>query len=785
MQTQHEMELFEDETPYIKGNVTTIIFYNAENFYTVAKVKIVKTNLSNSEQEITITGNIPRMNEDETYTFRGIVKDHPRYGKQFQISSFEKELPSTKKGVIQYLSSDLFKGIGKRTAEKIVDHLGESAINKILDNPDCLEGVPSLAKGKAKDIYETILSHQGLEKVMSFLSGYGIGTGLSIKIYKTYNESTLDVIRTNPFKLIEDVDGIGFGRADEIGRAIGITGNHPDRIRAGCIYVLEHLSMQEGHVYITHDQFIDETRQLLMKQDSELVEEVDISREMKRLIADGKLVLEDERIYLSALYYAEKGIVASIQKLLSDAPDLGEMTEKRFKKELETLEENMKVTYAPSQAEAIKKAMESSLMVLTGGPGTGKTTVIKGIVNLFSTLHELPLDHHAYKKEDPYPYLLAAPTGRAAKRMTEATGIPAVTIHRLLGWTREGEFTHNDENPLNGKLLIIDEFSMVDVWLGNQLLKSIPPGCQVIFVGDEDQLPSVGPGQVLKDLLNSGTVPTVRLKDIYRQSEDSSIITLAHYIKDGTISDDIFQQRKDRSFIGCTSQQVVDVVKKVCESANKKGFPVRDIQVLAPMYKGPAGIDALNEALQEVFNPKKEKQREMKFGDTTYRTGDKVLQLVNVPENNVFNGDMGEIINIFYAKENVEQQDIIIVSFDGNEVTYTRQDFSQITLAYCCSIHKSQGSEFDIIVLPIVKSYYRMLRRNLIYTAVTRSKKFLILCGEQDALIQGIQRTEDGQRQTTLCMKLQGIENGETIISEDIPFPLSDELPNLTPYDFM
>ncbi|PFM76057.1 ATP-dependent RecD-like DNA helicase [Bacillus sp. AFS077874] len=785
MQTQSEMELFVDETPYIKGHITTIIFYNAENFYTVAKVKVVDTNLSNCEQEMTITGNIPRMNEDETYTFKGIVKDHPRYGKQFQISSFEKELPSTKKGVIQYLSSDLFKGIGKKTAEKIVDHLGEGAINKILDNADSLEGVPGLAKSKAKEIYETILSHQGLEKVISFLSSYGIGTGLSIKIYKTYNESTLDVIRTNPFKLIEDVDGIGFGRADEIGRAIGITGNHPDRIRAGCIYILEHLSMQEGHVYITQDQFIDETRQLLMKQDKELVEAVDISREMKRLIADGKLVMEDERIYLSALYYAEKGIVNAIRKLLSGAPDLGEMTETRFAKELEDLESKMNVKYAPSQAQAIKKAMESAMMVLTGGPGTGKTTVIKGIVNLFSTIHDLSLDQHSYPKDDPFPYLLAAPTGRAAKRMSEATGLPAVTIHRLLGWTREGEFSHHEENPLNGKLLIIDEFSMVDVWLGNQLLKSIPEGCQVIFVGDEDQLPSVGPGQVLKDLLNSGTVPTVRLKDIYRQSEDSSIITLAHYIKDGTISEDLFEQRKDRSFIGCSSQQVVEVVKKVCENANKKGFPVRDIQVLAPMYRGPAGIDALNEGLQEVFNPKKEKQREMNFGDTTFRTGDKVLQLVNVPENNVFNGDMGEIVNIFFAKENVEQQDIIIVSFDGNEVTYTRPDFSQLTLAYCCSIHKSQGSEFDIIVLPIVKSYYRMLRRNLIYTAVTRSKKFLIMCGEQDAFIQGIGRTDDGQRQTTLRMKLKGIENGEVQLNEDLPFQLSDELPNLSPYDFM
>jgi len=782
---QSELNLFEDDIPYVKGHVTTIIFYNAENFYTVAKINVADTNLGNIEKELTVTGNIPRMNEDEAYLFKGMLKDHPRYGKQFQVTSYEKELPSTKKGVIQYLSSDLFKGIGKKTAERIVEHLGEGAINKILDDQTSLEGVPQLPKAKAKEIYETILSHQGLEKVMSFLSSYGIGPALSIKIYKTYQESTLDVIRKNPFKMIEDVDGIGFGRADEIGRAIGITGNHPDRIRAACIYILEHLSLQDGHVYVFQDQLIDETRRILMKSDSELVENVDVIREMNRLVSDGKLVSEDERIYLAALYYAEKGIVSSIHKLLSEAPDIGEITDSRFEKERKELEEKMKVTYAPSQAEAIKKAMESPIMMLTGGPGTGKTTVIKGIVNLFSTIHDISLDQHSYPKDEPFPFLLAAPTGRAAKRMSEATGLPASTLHRLLGWTREGEFTHHEDNPLNGKLLIIDEFSMVDVWLANQLLKSIPTSCQIIFVGDEDQLPSVGPGQVLKDLLNSGTVPTVKLKDIYRQSEDSSIITLAHYIKDGVISDDLFEQRKDRSFIGCNSGQVVEVVNKVCANANQKGFPVRDIQVLAPMYKGPAGIDALNKSLQEVFNPKKEKQREMQFGDTSFRVGDKVLQLVNVPENNVFNGDMGEIINIFYAKENVEQQDIIIVSFEGNEVTYTRPDFSQLTLAYCCSIHKSQGSEFDIIVLPIVKGYYRMLRRNLIYTAVTRSKKFLILCGEPDAFVQGIKRTEDGQRQTTLQMKLQGITSGEFNIENDLPFPLHDDLPNLTPYDFM
>ena len=382
--------------------------------------------------------------------------------------------------------------------------------------------------------------------------------------------------------------------------------------------------------------------------------------------------------------------------------------------------------------------------------------------------------------------------------MAESTGLPAVTIHRLLGWNGSGGFDKDEENPLEGKIIIVDETSMVDIWLAFQLFKALPSHIQVIFVGDEDQLPSVGPGQVLKDLLASTCIPTVRLSDIYRQSEGSSIIELAHEIKGGRLPANLTKQQTDRSFIKCSSGQIAQAIEKVVLNAKKKGYAPMDIQVLAPMYRGPAGIDRLNVILQEILNPNPDGTRkELKFGDVKYRIGDKVLQLVNQPENNVYNGDMGEIVSIFYAKENTEKQDMVIVSFDGIEATYTRQDLNQITHAYCCSVHKSQGSEFPIVIMPIVKSYYRMLRRNLIYTGITRSKQFLILLGEVDAMEIGVGRNDELNRQTSLQEKLKEVfAQADDIIEtdEDSSMFYSERImeidpligmENVTPYDYM
>lgn len=772
------------ETSFIKGSYISTIFHNEANLYSVVRVRVEETNEAYDEQEVVVTGYFPKMNEHDTYIFYGKFRDHPKFGRQYVVAHFRKQFPNTKDGIIHYLSSNLFKGIGKKTAKAIVEALGENAISKILADPSVLDDVPKLSKQRAKELYDALRAHEGLEQTMIALSQFGFGPQLSMKIYQVYQDEALSVIQQNPYQLVEDVEGIGFGRADELGYRLGISGNHPARIRAACLFVIEQNCLQEGHVYVTERQLIGNVKQLLEAKRNETISEEVIGQMLLMLAEEGKLINEDEKFYIPSLYFAEKGIVTNVKRLLQQTEAVMAFPESEFLLALGRLEERLSVQYAPSQKEAIRQALSSPLFILTGGPGTGKTTVIKGIVEIFADLHGFSLDPKDYTKDDPFPILLAAPTGRAAKRMSEATGLPAVTIHRLLGWNGAEGFTHDEDEPISGKLLIVDEMSMVDTWLANQLFKSIPDGMQVILVGDEDQLPSVGPGQVLKDLLQAGVIPTIRLTEVYRQAEGSSIIELAHQMKNGVIPSDLTTPKADRSFIRCQTSQVAEVVRQIADNARKKGFSVKDIQVLAPMYRGPAGIDRLNQVLQDLFNPKSEKKRELSVGDVVYRVGDKVLQLVNQPDDNVFNGDIGEIVAIFYAKENTEKQDLVVVSFDGIEVTYSRQDLSQITHAYCCSIHKSQGSEFPIVILPVVKSYYRMLKRNLLYTAVTRSKQFLILCGEEEAFKLGVARSDDGSRQTTLMEKLRK----SLVPAVEGELPMEDAnigMENVSPYDFM
>lgn len=799
MEKQDSLDLFSEQGKYVKGRPIVTIFHNEQNLYTVLRIRVDETNDQYDDKEAVITGYFPRIHEQETYIFFGEFKDHPKFGLQFQTNHFRKDMPQTKQGVVAYLSSEIFKGIGKKTAENIVDALGENAISRILNQPSLLDSVPKLPPDKAKMLYDTLMEHQGLEQVMVALNQYGFGPQISMRIYQAYKEQTLDTIQKNPYQLVEDIEGIGFGRADELGYQMGISGNHPDRIKAACLYTLESECMQAGHVFIHAEDLLEQVKNLLEESKREEIEFTDISNEIIKLEEEGKIIGEEKRVYLPSLYFAEKGLVSNIQRILEQTEYKDQFPESEFLLALGELEERLHVQYAPTQKEAIQTALMSPMLILTGGPGTGKTTVIKGIVELYSELHGCSLDPKEYqKKDEPFPVLLAAPTGRAAKRMSESTGLPAVTIHRLLGLNRSEGYDNDDVKELDGKILIVDETSMLDIWLANQLFKALPEHIQVIMVGDEDQLPSVGPGQVLKDLLRSERIPTVRLTDIYRQAEGSSIIELAHDIKKGYLPADVARQKPDRSFIKCHSAQIPQVVEKVVLNAKNKGYSAKDIQVLAPMYRGPAGIDRLNVLLQEIFNSNPGGTRkEITFGDVKYRIGDKVLQLVNQPESNVFNGDIGEIISIFYAKENTEKQDMLLISFEGNEVTYTRQDLNQITHAYCCSVHKSQGSEFPIVILPVTRSYYRMLQRNLIYTAITRSKQFLILCGEEEALRMGVERIGEQNRQTTLCQKLQEVisgfmknsaekSSGELSLEEELM--LADPMigmDNITPYDFM
>jgi len=762
----NQIDLFQQEPMFITGKPVVTIFHNPTNLFSIVKLKINETNSTYDDKEIIVSGYFPKLTNEEDYRFTGHIKQHPKYGTQFQVETFAKDVPQTEQGIIHYLSSDLFHGIGRKTAETIVKKLGKDTIRLILDDPEALDAVPRLAKEKKETIRMTLEQNLGLERVMIQLNEWGFGPQLAMRVYQTYRDETIEVLSKNPYRLIEDVEGIGFQRADELGHKLGMTGKHPDRIKAAVFHLLNAASLSEGHVFLPAEQILPNVQQLLESNQMEEVPFEAISIACIELVEDGKLAGEMSRFYLPSLYYSEVGIASKLETLIQEQQERTGFPSSEIRKALGEAEERLGVSYAETQIAAIEQGMNASVMLLTGGPGTGKTTVVRGLVEVYAELHGLTLDPKEYaKKQEPFPIILAAPTGRAAKRMNESTGLPAMTIHRLLGFNGQ-EKDEETERDIKGNLIIIDEMSMVDTWLAHQLLKAIPEGAQVIFVGDQDQLPPVGPGQVLKDLLASKRIPTVELTDIYRQAAGSSIIELAHQMKKGQLPPNLTGKTSDRSFIKSGPDQISKVVEQVIKSAMAKGHTIKEIQVLAPMYKGPAGIDALNKMIQQMVNPNDTGQRkELVFGETIYRVGDKVLQLVNQPESQVYNGDMGEVISISKAKDNVEKQDMMIVSFEGIEVTYQRNDLGQLTLAYCCSIHKSQGSEFPIVIMPVVRSYMKMLRRNLLYTGITRAKDFLILCGDAEVFKFGIERNDDLARLTSLKERLS--EDFETVNRPD------------------
>lgn len=757
------LDLTGNEELYITGEVLAIFFSNPSNFYKVMLIKVEDTNAEYPDDEITITGNFGRIQEGASYKFYGSLTSHPKYGIQFKADRYETSQPSSSVSLIQYLSSAQFKGVGEKTAEKVVDELGEDCIDAIVENPDVLERVAGLSQ-KQKDTIVSVLSNEyGMQKMILQLNRFGIDNNLAFRIYGKYEERTSEVIRENPYQLIQEIEGIGFNKADRIAEHLEIKADANERIQAAIFYALFTICNDSGDTYVTEEHLITKTAEILERSRPFLIDRELVEINLISMEEDSRIYKDEGRYFLATIYHSEWGIVRSMEFLLDG--DETPISDKQFKKEISALENDLEIEYGDSQKVAIKEAMESSIFILTGGPGTGKTTVLKGIVHLFAELNDLSLDPFAYKDE-AFPILMAAPTGRAAKRMKESTGLPASTIHRLLGLTADdNDLMDDSEYVLDGKLLIIDEMSMVDTFLANRLFQAIPQGMKVILVGDQDQLPSVGPGQVFRDLIDSGQIPQKELKEIYRQGDGSSIIPLAHEIKHNRLPADLMERKKDRNFFPANSSTAVLLIEKIVEKAIERGYTANEIQILAPMYKGPAGINVLNERLQEIFNPNPDGSRtEMKHIDTIYRIGDKILQLQNDPENNVFNGDLGFITSITKAKYTELKSDIITVDFEGNEVDYLRSNWNQITLAYCTSIHKAQGSEYDIVILPLLSSYGRMLKKDILYTAITRASKSLSLIGEPQAFIRSIESTQN-LRNTGLKERLQSDEYKFTVDS--------------------
>lgn len=761
-----QQNLFDKENEhFVTGEVLSIYYSNPSNFYKVMLISVNESSDTLKEKELVITGNFGQIQEGDQYKFIGKWTDHPKYGVQFQSIKYLKEKPSSEEAIVAYLSSPRFKGIGKKSAQAVVDHLGIHCIDRILEDESVLDTIPELNSKKRQQLMTVLDKEQGMQKIIIALNDFGLSNQLAYKVYQRFEGNTLSTIQKNPYILIEEIEGIGFNRADAIAEEMGIEGDSLERIKAGILYTLEEQTMKSGDTFVDAEYLLKHTIEILEKSRPFLIDPDKVAEVVIELVEDQAVIKDETRFYLPSLYASEWGIANAFDRLLDEGT--GDEDDKRIEKVIDEFEFRRSITLGDSQKKAVRDALKSPVFVLTGGPGTGKTTVLEVIVSVFAELNELSLDPDDYSGQ-PFPVLLAAPTGRAAKRMKDTTGLPASTIHRLLGLTGsdDEEELQESEKVLKGSLLIIDEMSMVDTWLAYQLLKAVPDDMKVIMVGDKDQLPSVGPGQVLKDILDSQVVPFQELTDIYRQGIDSSIVTLAHEIKKGALPEDFSEKKQDRNFFACSTQKVQDVVTLLVSKAIEKGYTSQQIQVLAPIYKGAAGINELNKLLQNLFNPGSKRKKEVKQPDGVYRVGDKVLQLVNDPERNVFNGDMGYIVGIVSAKESELNAEELVIDFDGTEVSYPRAEWNKITLAYCCSVHKSQGSEYDMVILPLVFGYGRMLKKDIVYTAITRASQTLLLCGERRAFEKSITE-HTTSRQTSLAMRLSSLSEESTQEKED------------------
>ena len=732
----------------VEASVLGTVYRNDENGYSVVMARMGRS-------EITVVGVLPELTAGEQAVFSGEWVEHPQYGRQLKCTACQLQKPTTLLGIERYLGSGLIHGVGPSTARLIVQHFGEETLTVLSEHPERLQEVPKMGKKRWIQIAESFREQQQAREAMVFLQSYGIPANLSVKISRLYGERTPEVIRQNPYRLCEDLEGVGFLTADRIGTALGIAPDSEHRIQSAVKYVLRDAAASMGHVYLPRRELTLRAAQLLR------VEEALCHRQIQQLALLRDVVLqggdgEEERVYLPAFDAAEREVAQRLCELMAS---LAPVKSRGAHRDIDRFERDRGIRFSEKQREAIISALEQGVLVITGGPGTGKTTIINCIIRLLSSEGEV---------------VLCAPTGRAAKRMTEATGYESKTIHRLLEYGgEEGSFARNQENPIEGDCVIVDETSMVDLMLMRSLLRAIEPGTRLLLVGDADQLPSVGAGNVLGDILQSGAVPAVRLTDIFRQGETSRIVVNAHRINHGEMpllnekGTDFFFERKEG--FAQAAQTIVQLVTRRLpkylgyDEDERTAKAVRNIQVLAPARKGECGVMTLNTLLQSALNPSGPGRPSLTYGETVFRLGDKVMQTRNDYQiewrketvsgwedgAGVFNGDVG-----FITQVDEEEHSLTVLFDEEREVVYQSGQLENLDLAYCLSVHKSQGSEFPVVVMPVAGGPPMLLTRNLFYTALTRARSLVVLVGREEVVRQMVENDHILGRYTTLTQRL-------------------------------